>query len=280
MLTPREQAYGQAGLPGYGYGAYGAYGASPLPFGAAGTNYGQFGIQPHLPQGPLPSHVAPLAYGLPATLPQAWYGGLRSDEFAARRHLPLPIANREYIGTQTGYPGSGFQGSSGPLQPGFLGTGEFTGYGNIGHGPLAGYGNIGYGNPAGVGNPTGYGNILGQASMLGQGFGPGLGHRGQGPKGYTRSDERIKEDISERLSEDPFIDASDVTVEARQGVVTLTGSVDSRQLKHRIEDVVECCSGVKDIENRLAVRAVNPLSTPGGGSRGQATTGAATGKPS
>ena len=36
-------------------------------------------------------------------------------------------------------------------------------------------------------------------------------HRGRGPKGYRRSDERIREDVCERLTEDPFIDASIAT---------------------------------------------------------------------
>src|SRR5690606_19937537 len=35
-------------------------------------------------------------------------------------------------------------------------------------------------------------------------------HRGKGPRNYTRSDDRIKEDINDRLSDDPFIDASDI----------------------------------------------------------------------
>ena len=37
-------------------------------------------------------------------------------------------------------------------------------------------------------------------------------HRGRGPKGYTRSDERIREDVNDRLSDDPFVDASEIEV--------------------------------------------------------------------
>lgn len=82
----------------------------------------------------------------------------------------------------------------------------------------------------------------------------GRSYRGMGPKGYTRSDERLKEDISEKLMENDEIDASDVTIECREGVVTLEGTVNERRLKHRIEDIVEQCHGVKDIENRLTVK--------------------------
>jgi osmotically-inducible protein OsmY len=78
--------------------------------------------------------------------------------------------------------------------------------------------------------------------------------RGKGPKGYKRSDERLQEDISERLMDDDRIDASEVSVRCKDGVVTLEGSVSDRQVKHRIEDLVERCNGVKDIENRVTVQ--------------------------
>jgi hypothetical protein len=77
--------------------------------------------------------------------------------------------------------------------------------------------------------------------------------RGRGPQGYTRSDERIKEDICERLSEHHYIDASQIRVEVSQGVVTLEGSVDDRWQKYQTEDLVDATSGVNDIQNRLNV---------------------------
>ena len=79
--------------------------------------------------------------------------------------------------------------------------------------------------------------------------------RGRGPKNYARSDERIREDVSEHLADDETIDAGDITVEVSDGVVTLSGSVDTRRLKHRAEDIADCCSGVKDVQNRLTVKA-------------------------
>lgn len=79
------------------------------------------------------------------------------------------------------------------------------------------------------------------------------GHRGKGPKGYTRSDERILEDLSERLAEDDDIDASDVAIRVDAGKVTLEGSVEQRWIKHRIEDMAEACRGVVDVVNHLRV---------------------------
>jgi Flp pilus assembly secretin CpaC len=74
-----------------------------------------------------------------------------------------------------------------------------------------------------------------------------------GPKGYKRSDERLKEDICEQLMQCAFIDASEVTVEVQNGKVTLEGTVPERRMKHVIEDIADNCSGVDDVENRVGV---------------------------
>lgn len=79
-------------------------------------------------------------------------------------------------------------------------------------------------------------------------------HRGKGPRGYNRSDERIHEDINDRLSDDPFLDASDIEVSVNNREVTLSGKVDTRTSKRRAEDIVESVSGVTHIENRMRVR--------------------------
>ncbi|MES2404337.1 MAG: BON domain-containing protein, partial [Pseudomonadota bacterium] len=83
------------------------------------------------------------------------------------------------------------------------------------------------------------------------------GYRGRGPKNYSRSDERIQEDISERLWDADDVDASDVTVEVKNGEVTLRGNVERRSIKHRIEDIADACSGVKDIHNEIRVQPRN-----------------------
>lgn len=81
--------------------------------------------------------------------------------------------------------------------------------------------------------------------------GPGL-HRGKGPKGYQRSDERLRELLCERLREDPNIDATDVSVNVESGRVMFEGTVDSRHTKNLIEDVADQF-GVEDVQNNLRV---------------------------
>jgi hypothetical protein len=76
-------------------------------------------------------------------------------------------------------------------------------------------------------------------------------HRGKGPKMYKRSDERIREDICERLTEDPYVDASELEIEVRQGEVILSGSVGNRAEKRRVEDLVESVSGIVNVENGI-----------------------------
>ena len=80
-----------------------------------------------------------------------------------------------------------------------------------------------------------------------------MDHRGKGPIGYRRSDERAQEIACELLTEDPRIDASDVDVRAQDGVITLTGFVDSRRTKFLIEDLL-ANSLDGDIMNRLQIR--------------------------
>lgn len=83
-------------------------------------------------------------------------------------------------------------------------------------------------------------------------------HRGRGPRNYKRSDERIKEEINDRLTDYPHLDASDIEVEvASGGEVTLSGTVESRYAKRMAEDIAENVSGVTHLENRLRVKQVN-----------------------
>lgn len=77
--------------------------------------------------------------------------------------------------------------------------------------------------------------------------------RGRGPRGYTRSDERILEDVSERLSEDPVVDATDIDVRCESGRIVLEGRVPTRWMKHRAEDIADSIRGASDVENRLRV---------------------------
>jgi osmotically-inducible protein OsmY len=94
-------------------------------------------------------------------------------------------------------------------------------------------------------------------------------HRGRGPKNYKRSDERIREDVSDRLSDDSWLDASEIDVKVSDCEVTLTGTVDSREDKRRAEDLAEAVSGVRHVQNNLRVQAPTGQQRSGA----QATTG-------
>jgi osmotically-inducible protein OsmY len=78
-------------------------------------------------------------------------------------------------------------------------------------------------------------------------------HRGRGPRNYKRSDERIREDVCECLTQDPQLDASSIEVTVSEGEVTLTGTIFERNDKRRAEDLAENVAGVKDVRNNLRV---------------------------
>jgi len=78
---------------------------------------------------------------------------------------------------------------------------------------------------------------------------------GRGPKGYKRSDERIKEEICDRLTSHGLLDASDIEVQAQNGEATLTGYVDSREAKRAAEDCVEDVVGIREVHNHLRIRS-------------------------
>lgn len=78
-------------------------------------------------------------------------------------------------------------------------------------------------------------------------------HRGRGPKGYRRSDDRIREDVSDRLTDDSWLDANGIEVAVSDADVTLTGTVRSREDKKRAEALAESVSGVDNVQNNLRV---------------------------
>jgi len=106
-------------------------------------------------------------------------------------------------------------------------------------------------------------------------------HSGKGPKGYTRSDERLKEIICEKLTDDPEIDASEISIDVTSQVVKLTGTVDDRSVKYEVEELIERCGGVKDIDNQLRVRSGSSQSSQlrsGGSTEAAGTYGSGTGQ--
>lgn len=98
-------------------------------------------------------------------------------------------------------------------------------------------------------------HIVGRGQHLGGGrraMGP---HAGKGPRGYTRSDERIYEEVCDRLTEHGQLDATDISVEVKNGEVTLTGTTPDRAAKRLAEDISESVYGVRDVHNRIHLQA-------------------------
>ena len=97
---------------------------------------------------------------------------------------------------------------------------------------------------------------FGRLRPVGSAFGrsgPFGRYAGRGPKGYQRSDDRIREEICDRLTEDGEVDASEIEVSVQNGEVTLEGAVLDRQMKRDAEDCAERVSGVREVNNRLRV---------------------------
>ena len=93
----------------------------------------------------------------------------------------------------------------------------------------------------------------GQYYSGGQHSGGHTDYTGHGPSGYRRSDERITEEVNDALTWDWRVDATDISVEVQDGIVTLSGHVRDRRMKRRAEDVAENIRGVDDVQNQLRV---------------------------
>lgn len=94
------------------------------------------------------------------------------------------------------------------------------------------------------------------------------GEHGSSNQGRSRQDypdERIKEAVCERLSEDPSIDVSEVSVDVKDGCVTFQGTVPERRMRHTIEDLADSCWGVKEVENQVRVKPFQIGEEPGAG---------------
>ena len=67
------------------------------------------------------------------------------------------------------------------------------------------------------------------------------------------ADERIWEEVRDRLMGHPDLDATELEIEVDEGEVTLVGRVDSREAKWLAEEVTRAVQGVHDVHNRLKV---------------------------
>jgi|GEM_PF-2930815 len=165
-----------------------------------------------------------------------------SSGYGSRSSFGSSGADRSYRGGSSTF---------GPMSNDSFRGGSF---GSSGYG--SGYGSSGYSSDfrsSAADNRSGTmyaGNNFGGSSSWGQQEGS---HYGKGPKNYRRSDDRIKEDVSDALERNPEIDASEIELDVKDGVVTMRGHVENRRTKRLAEDVIENMYGVKDVRNELTV---------------------------
>jgi hypothetical protein len=74
-----------------------------------------------------------------------------------------------------------------------------------------------------------------------------------GPKNWQRSDERLHDDVCAALSDDPWVDASELEVIVHHGEVTLSGSVTESRQRARAVRIAEAIRGVVDVVSRVRV---------------------------
>jgi len=68
-----------------------------------------------------------------------------------------------------------------------------------------------------------------------------------------KDDVSLQTDVSEELESDPRVDASRIGIAAREGIVTLTGSVPSYWQKIEAENATKRVSGVRAVANDISV---------------------------
>jgi BON domain-containing protein len=238
------------GGPGYGAEGFGGRGFENRGYGGPGFNAGYGGRGGGWGYGG-GQEFGGRGYG--PEFARGGYGGYGNEGYGPQSGMTG--WGRQAFGGYGIGPGYEGQGSGGP-GPGWgygggFGARGYEGYGD--EGPIA-YGGP-WSNQQWTGAPPWSRQSGGQWSgQQGRGSAATMGpHAGRGPKGYQRSDQRIEEDVNEALTRNGQLDATNIQVKVDQGVVTLTGTVDSRQDKRMAEDIADSCPGVKDVHNQIRV---------------------------
>ncbi len=198
----------------------------------------------------------------------------------------------QYGGGQSGGGYSGYSG--GPS--GMYGGGQYGGQsgnrqyggGRYGQGGQYGIERQGYFGEGGMGQRSYQGEEQGHDESLGHQlseFGGAMAGRVRrmfrGPKGYKRSDDRIREDVCDILSQVEEVDPTEIEVSVSGGEVTLSGSVPERSMKWQAEQIVDNVHGVSDINNQLRVKRYESspsMGTGGMGGMGSSTSTGQTGQ--
>lgn len=73
---------------------------------------------------------------------------------------------------------------------------------------------------------------------------------------FAKSDEQIKDDVINELTWDQRLDSTNVKVQAKDGIVTLTGTVPHYMEKRSAEQAAQRVGGVKAVADDLEVKGV------------------------
>ena len=244
----QNQSYGHAGGYDRSYGndrqsGGGGWGGSGGMSGGGHTYGQQYGAGEPIPYGQQAQ-----GYGQQSQGQQGWQGFSQSTGQGGVQPMGgYGDRSTGFSGGQGGFSQGGF-GQSGGAYPGQTGTGYGQTFGGQQGRQQQGGGDQSWWDKAKDRAQALFSGDDQQGQSQGQ-------HRGRGPKGYSRSAERVRDDVNDRLTDDPFLDASDVEVAVEGGEVTLTGMVSSRQDKRRAEDLADNVSGVKHVQNNLRLRS-------------------------
>lgn len=282
-----EEYESSRGWQGYGGPGQGRYGTEPRGTGFQGGRSGGFGGAGGYGGG---------EFG--GSQPGRPYGGQFGGQFGGQ-YGGMEPGRGQFGGGQFGGPGEGVWSGRqyGPVYgygsqyglPGGMGGrefgsgGEYGGFGGYGGAYGAGVSEFGGpmpdrfeesrrgfgGRERGQFGPSGYSGPTREYRGGGGYSEQGRGFAGRAPKGYQRSDDRIKEDVNEELTRNPDLDPSEVTVQVRNGEVTLAGTVEDRHAKRLAEELAEQVSGVKEVTNQL--RMSPPRSQESGSPPGEAS---------
>jgi osmotically-inducible protein OsmY len=196
-----------------------------------------------------------------------WGGGQGWQE----REHELPPENRHYIQGSPDY-GERFRDRPYASSPSYIGHGGYAGhidpyregrdrgYGASSTGAHWGSGDVGTHRlgsltESAAASATRFAGAYGSQDQgsYNERYPQRMNYAGRGPKGYKRSDERIREEVCERLTQHPDIDASNVDINVSNGVVTLSGTVNDRSEKRIAEDIAEGVHGAHDVQNQIRV---------------------------
>jgi hyperosmotically inducible protein len=68
------------------------------------------------------------------------------------------------------------------------------------------------------------------------------------------SDDRLYDEVRIKLTSDPVVKGGGIQVDVKQGIVTLSGTVESNKQKDKATHVAKKVKGVKEVVNNIEVK--------------------------